>query len=41
MREFAEALRKVPVASAWTDARAEEWWALQSAGDEGGKAELH
>ena len=33
MREFAAALRKVPVASAWTDARAEEWWALHPTGN--------
>ncbi len=42
MREFAEALRKVPVTSAWTDARAEEWWALQPApAADGNDAAVH
>jgi len=41
MREFAEALRKVPVASPWTDARADEWWALQPAGNDDGEAAVH
>ena len=29
MREFAEALRAVPVSNAWSGIKAEEWWKLQ------------
>ncbi len=36
MREFAAALRQVPVPEPWDDARAEEWWRLHPAGDDSG-----